>query len=394
MNMNIYKIIDDLCSTMKTIITDVEDKRRKNPGTMNIAEIMNRHHLENQHSNIIAFLINPNEKHHHPDYGTKFLSLLKEKGLGIQGETIKSVMREDSTDELRRMDLFIRTEKDCVIVENKIWADDQVQQIKDYIEFVKNKFGSAENIFVVYLTPFEKSPSEKSISQKELNELIAQKRYINLTYQKDILEWLERLKTREDEKELHAGIIQYIDVVKGITNQRKEIFNMEQEIARELFEKYGNLNRKQLKEKLRAVYDFQNNINLVLFINFFEDVFKEAKGKLLLLCNGKDNYKNIDDWKKDVLNFQDHFGVRFIKAETDIKTDLFVRNSNEFILAVTKGKLTDIDYYTEEEGYESSSGINSWFLNALLATGKEATWEERVGHKLSTHVVKYWFGIE
>ena len=155
---NTYKIIDDLCSTMKTIITDVEDKRRKNPGTMNIAEIMNRHDLENQHSNIIAFLINPNEKHHHPDYGTKFLSLLKEKGLGIQGETIKSVMREDSTDELRRMDLFIRTEKDCVIVENKIWADDQVQQIKDYIEFVKNKFDSAENIFVVYLTPFEKSP--------------------------------------------------------------------------------------------------------------------------------------------------------------------------------------------------------------------------------------------
>ena len=391
MNMNTYKIIDDLCSTMKTIITDVEDKRRKNPGTMNIAEIMNRHHLENQHSNIIAFLINPNEKHHHPDYGTKFLSLLKEKGLGIQGETIKSVMREDSTDELRRMDLFIRTEKDCVIVENKIWADDQVQQIKDYIEFVKSKFGSTENIFVVYLTPFEKSPSEKSISQKELNELIAQKRYINLTYQKDILEWLERLKTREDEKELHAGIIQYIDVVKGITNQRKEIFNMEQEIARELFEKYGNLNREQLKEKLRAVYDFQNNINLVLFINFFEDVYKEANGKLLLLCNGKDDYKNIDDWKKDVLNFQDHFGVRFIEAATDIKKDLFVRNSNEFIFAATNGNENlGIGVHTEEEGYETAEKPTSWFLLAIL---EKSSWGENEGKNLSSHVVKNWFGI-
>lgn len=394
MNMNnTYKIIDDLCSTMRTIITDVEDKRRKNPGTMNIAELMNRHHLENQHSNIIAFLLNPNEKHHHPNYGNEFLTVLKEKGLGIQGETIKSVKREDSTDELRRMDLFIQTEKDYIIIENKVWADDQVEQIKDYIDFVKNNIYSEENIFVVYLTPFEKLPSEKSISQDNLNKLIAQKRYINLTYQKDILAWLERLETREDEKELQAGIIQYIDVVKGITNQRQEIFNMNQEIAKELFEKYGNLNRDQLKEKLRAVYDFQNNINLVLFMNFFEDVYKEANGKLLLLCNGKDDYKNIDDWEKDVLNFQDHFGVRFIEAETDIKKDLFIRNSNEFIFAVTKGKLTDIDYYTEEEGYESASGINSWFLNAILAIGKQATWEEDAGHQLSTHVVKYWFGI-
>ena len=394
MNMNnTYKIIDDLCSTMRTIITDVEDKRRKNPGTMNIAELMNRHHLENQHSNIIAFLLNPNEKHHHPNYGNEFLTVLKEKGLGIQGETIKSVKREDSTDELRRMDLFIQTEKDYIIIENKVWADDQVEQIKDYIDFVKNNIYSEENIFVVYLTPFEKLPSEKSISQDNLNKLIAQKRYINLTYQKDILAWLERLETREDEKELQAGIIQYIDVVKGITNQRQEIFNMNQEIAKELFEKYGNLNRDQLKEKLRAVYDFQKNINLVLFMNFFEDVYKEANGKLLLLCNGKDDYKNIDDWEKDVLNFQDHFGVRFIEAETDIKKDLFIRNSNEFIFAVTKGKLTDIDYYTEEEGYESASGINSWFLNAILAIGKQATWEEDAGHQLSTHVVKYWFGI-
>ena len=399
MNMsNIYKIIDDLCSTMKTIITDVEDKRRKNPGTMNIAELMNRHHLENQHSNIIAFLLNPNEKHHHPNYGNEFLTVLKEKGLGIQGETIKSVKREDSTDELRRMDLFIQTEKDYIIIENKVWADDQVEQIKDYIDFVKNNICSEENIFVVYLTPFEKLPSEKSISQDNLNKLIAQKRYINLTYQKDILAWLERLETREDEKELQAGIIQYIDVVKGVTNQRQEIFNMNQEIAKELFEKYGNLNRDQLKEKLRAVYDFQNNINLVLFMNFFEDGYKEANGKLLLLCNGKDDYKNIDDWEKDVLNFQDHFGVRFVDTENDIKKDLFVRgvlNYPEFIFAVTKGEIPDFNkwlYYAEEEGYESVGRLDSWVLDAILARGKQTGWEDS-GRKLSSHVVKEWFEI-
>ncbi len=48
-----FEIIDDLCKTMTVINQKVEDNRLKTPGTMNIAEIMNRHHLENQHSNVL-----------------------------------------------------------------------------------------------------------------------------------------------------------------------------------------------------------------------------------------------------------------------------------------------------------------------------------------------------
>ena len=111
-----FTIINDLYTSITKINQRIENNRQKTPGTMNIAELMNRHHLENQHSNIIFFLLDPNEKHNHKEYGELFLDLLRTKGLSIQGTRIISVKREDSTDEARRMDLFIETDSDYIII--------------------------------------------------------------------------------------------------------------------------------------------------------------------------------------------------------------------------------------------------------------------------------------
>ena len=109
--MNINEM-NNFFINMKSLSSKINELKIKTPGTMNVAEIMNRHHLENQHSNIIAFLVNPSEIHNHPEYGALFLNILKEKGLGIDGKEINKVFRENSTDELRRMDIFIETDSD------------------------------------------------------------------------------------------------------------------------------------------------------------------------------------------------------------------------------------------------------------------------------------------
>lgn len=219
---NDFLEIEEICSAMKKITETANDKIFKTPGTMNLAEIMNCHHLENQHSDIIAFLLNPNEKHHHPEYGAKFLETLKENGLHLDGSKIVSVKREDSTDEARRMDLLLTTdENEAIILENKIYAGDQPDKISDYVKFVKKEFGTTQNIFVVYLTLFGKEPTEISLSKEQLARLKVDNRFINLSYSKGILSWLARLGTRPDERELFGAVVQYIDIVKGLTNQIK-----------------------------------------------------------------------------------------------------------------------------------------------------------------------------
>lgn len=391
-------IIDDLCKSIAEINKRVEENRSKTPGTMNIAEIMNRHHLENQHSNILAFLIDQEEKHNHKEYGCSFLELLKKKGLGLHGRSIVSIGREDSTDELRRMDLLIKTDSDFIILENKIYADDQPNQIKDYLSYVEEISGSSENVFVVYLTPFGKDPTEKSITKNNLQALKNSHRYVSLSYSKDILDWLMTLETKNEENVLKAGITQYIDVVKAVSNQRKENFNMSQEISKELFEEYGNLTREQLREKLIAVHEFKDNISLVLFINFFEDAYKEANGKLVLFCNNKFDYKSINEWKEDVVKIQEKFGVRCY--ENNLTKDLFVRDpkSNKFVFACKEEKISmdRSDTPIDVKGYVSACEIGSWFVNAIFAKNFEENvdWEKINNKKLSTHVVRNWFNIK
>jgi hypothetical protein len=123
-----------------------------------------------------------------------------------------------------------------------VYSGDQGNQLKDYV-------ANAGNPFVVYLTPYGQKPSGYSIPQEKLQDLEKHHRFTCLSYEKDILDWLGRLETKVNEDVLRAAIIQYTDTVKGITNQKKE-FNMKQEIAKELYEKYGELSREDLIKKL------------------------------------------------------------------------------------------------------------------------------------------------
>lgn len=404
-NLN-FSQIEEICSDMKKITEAANEKILKTPGTMNLAEIMNRNHLENQHSNIIAFLLDPNEKHHHPEYGAKFLEILKENGLHIKGTKIVSVKREDSTDEARRMDLLLITdENDAIIIENKIYAGDQPNQILDYVKYVEKEFGTTQNIFVVYLTLNGREPSGNSLSKEQLARLTLENRFINLSYSEDILDWLSSLCTRPEEQPLFGAIVQYIDVVKGLTNQRKEILNMNEEISKGLFEEYGKSSRAELCEKLEMIHTFESNIALTLFINFFTDVYNEsnekAAGKVHLFCDGKFNYADFDDWKNDVVKNPKNFGVRYDDEKRNQKADIFVRdlNSKKTVFAVvSENKNDDLtsDLVAEKwgnpihlDGYNGAVESN-WVSNVLFATDG---WEKNHNKNYSSHVVKNWFGL-
>ena len=383
--------VNELCNTIVKIDKNVNEKRRKTPGTMNIAEIMNRHRLENQHSNILSFLIDPDEKHNHIEYGESFLFLLKEKGLKIKGSKVFSVTREDSTDEYRRMDLLIETNTDFIIIENKIGAGDQQNQINDCVSFLERKTNAPDKIFIVYLTLFGDEPSKKSISMEMLNELKKSKKFISLSYSDDIISWLEKLQVSKEETILQSGINQYIDVVKGITHKRKEIFNMKQAVSKELLKEFGDLSRDQLKEKMLAMYKFQQNINLTLFINFFKDLYEEANGKLTLFCNDNYDYKNFDTWKNDVADTQQKFGVRCL--ENNVTLDLFIcdLDSNKFVFACKEEEICGYGKNVNIDGYASAQEINNpWFVKAILV---DDDWEKKEKTKLSTHVLKNWFEI-
>src|SRR5271166_549127 len=110
---------------------------------------------ENALSDIIAFLLRPDEEHaQSASFLSAFLETLNIPQHLISVGTVR-VTREAFTTWvatcMRRMDIVIRSSTGALLIENKPFADDQVQQLDAYCEQMEHEYG--ENFALIYITP-------------------------------------------------------------------------------------------------------------------------------------------------------------------------------------------------------------------------------------------------
>ena len=210
------------------------------------------------------------------DWGKKdketFLTLFL-KEIGIEDENIYDknweVTREKAfdLDTIKgRLDFEIKS-KDCIyIIEMKIDAGDQPEQLIRYQEFAKEQHKKYK---IFYLTLDGHNASKKSIGEEENLEENEKVEYINISFQGEILNWLENcLKLVEGKENKSACISQYIASINKIlgekdTKIKDNILKSTEDIktAITIYEK--------LNDKLQKVLK-----------NFFEELNKKLKNKL------------------------------------------------------------------------------------------------------------------
>ena len=172
--------------------------------------------LENTHSDIIAKLLEPK-------WG--FLDgFVKKVGLTPVSKNAKIIREKD------RIDILIEDGKNAIIIENKIRAGDQPQQLVCYHTKTSKRF---DNITLIYLTLFGHSPSEDSKGDLENIKLIS--------YQNHILSWLDEwYEANENNSDvddnLKSFIKLYIEQIRNITNNNKYMI----EILEKVFGKDEN----------------------------------------------------------------------------------------------------------------------------------------------------------
>ena len=99
----------------------------------------------------------------------------------------------------------------AVVIENKIWSEDQPHQLLNYHNVLHKQGYSDDNIHLIYLTPFGHAPSVDSAGDLE-DELT------NLSYKDDLPSWLERCQKRAyDEPALRESVAQYLRLVRKLT---------------------------------------------------------------------------------------------------------------------------------------------------------------------------------
>jgi hypothetical protein len=128
-------------------------------------------------SRIIADLLNPEARH---GQGTLFLRTLLDELTEISDrpelDTDFSkrigVVTERVITNKRRLDISVEIPGSdgayCLAIENKPFADDQPNQVRDYIRFLQREY--ADRFLLIYLSSMGQGPSERSLPRGELRK--------------------------------------------------------------------------------------------------------------------------------------------------------------------------------------------------------------------------------
>lgn len=266
----------------------------------------------NLHSNFIASLLDPNGDHYRGDLFLKiFLETCGIDDFGI--DTSRTTVFK----EFKHIDIYISDGKKHIILENKVYANDQPTQIARYIKAIQNKDTEDEDIYVLYLHPDGKLPDNQSFGDYHAR-LLGENSSIKfkvISYDKEILEWIDKCKNEVSNiTDLNVFLSQYKDVIEMIYNRYKRIDKMEKANLVEIF-----------KENYTAVSEIASNYQ-EMRKNIIDEFFKNVKG--ILENDLKDKYsielnsvayrpiaiKNVKTQDEKWKNF--YFTVEFQKSST------------------------------------------------------------------------------
>ena len=299
---------------------------------------------------------------------------------------IEEYIGEVKTDEGGRIDLAIKESTNVIVIENKINAKDQEQQLIRYY----NRYPTA---VMIYLTLDGKKATEISITsnKKDVNGerkvLISDVDYIRMSYKENILSWLQGCKPITNKfSHLKESLSQYINIIEQLTGQTMSN-KIKDEVKKLLINSSNELleSVKILEDSITSIINetkgkIFNNFGQIDTINIDEE-YKITRSKLDDDSEGVyftyDLYRNnkmIDEssnneifikcreylilCKADIEINSYHLGWYTPKVFKDIEND----SINKSFIQLRKDKI--ISLYFDEEKYKL-------FIDNILAEEKD-----------------------
>jgi hypothetical protein len=301
------------------------------------------------HSRMLGSILNPNGKHYQDDlFLRKFIEILN-----IEFDSKNATLKK----EYENIDIYITDGNKHIIIENKIYADDQKCQISRYIKKIKELTEALDkDIFVVYITNQNKNCPDGHLckegyiqpTEKCKSEVIDFKvKYKRLSYQNDILNWLKKCqKEIRNITNLNIAFEFYIQVVQKITKKFKgTIMGLNEEIAKK--PEYAKL----------ALEINQIKIKIELIKQLFDKI--EEKFSFYKYFNGYKitNELNFDECLNDFFDKQrnraKNFGKIFnLEGEFKLLTMIGKKYFHYGLIKVKDGNIIDLEKLDESKENE------------------------------------------
>lgn len=175
------------------------------------------------HTPILKELLDPNGLHGQKTFFLK--SFIKYLGLDFQLDEYVSIKKEFRC-EHGQIDLLIQNKNKAIIIENKIYAEDQNKQLNRYYNYC---IGQKKAPLIIYLTLNGDEPSVSSLGViKKLNDqyvivLDDEYHFVDLrciSYAENIINWLESVLAEvQFSNNLVSAISQYVNLLKLLTDK-------------------------------------------------------------------------------------------------------------------------------------------------------------------------------
>lgn len=236
----------------------------------------------NLHSRFIHSLLDPSGNH---NQGTIFLDLFMQ--FCSLCEFKIDVNNVEVTREDNRIDILIsdKTNNKYIIIENKIYAEDQNTQIQRYID-EKVKENKNAKICVLYLTLYGEKPSKNSLGKFKLegNSLKNGKqefKFKAISYKDDILKWLYECRIQmQNLIKFDLIISQYIDVVKNLIGTYKNTINDSLSDFLVIKENYNYFSKNKDREDFEIYKKDYEDTTKQIIDNFLNDLTEKINNDL------------------------------------------------------------------------------------------------------------------
>lgn len=351
------KELQNLLQQVATISQKNTEILNATGGRFNMFRICGVNHYENTHSAIIAELLNPKGTHSlKSELLEAFLSLIDKDFVPTDFNPSNATVYTEYTTDKGRIDILIKdTNKNALIIENKIYAADQYEQLKRYDQFAKKEFKAYQ---IYYLTLWG---SEASLQSGEgVN-------YLTISYADTIIRWLDKCIALAARLPLvRETLIQYSNHLKILTNQDMNAKNQE-EIVKTLAD-FGNL------EAVQNVFLNYPKVFDYLAKQYFNPKMEEfAHQKGLIYHYERTDEKNHgsyisfyitkEQWKEKIgIDFDFEEGSYYYGVYNDPKKYQLSQENKTFLHQQLREKgipVLDTDWYPFYENIESLT-IASW----------------------------------
>ena len=307
-------LLKNLIENREVIYNKINEEKEKLIPVVNIINILGNTYYEVSNSSLLYNILKIKFKYDNKEINfakdfSEFIikEKLKNDSVNINSSNINVYSEErPSIESRRRMDLFIQSDNFEIIIENKINAGDQEDQLQDYYSNrIKENRTIEDNIFIVYLTRYGYKPSAFSINKKLIEELENKNKICYLSHN-DMAKWIEDkiLNNKEyqflKEKEfklIYSALIQIAYNEKFITKETEEN-KMEQKITEEFLNLKSLINEgepvKDSFDKLNKFYELLENAQKAILDNKGDIILKDKK-----VLSEIDFSEKVSDYIKD-----------------------------------------------------------------------------------------------